>query len=180
MFMPAPHRRQAQAPALVGQHQLLAGAHVDLRAEVVRIDRQLAAAAVGEHRQAHRARPPEIEQLVQRGADGAAGMQHVVDQHHLAPVDGERDLAAPRLAVQADAAEVVAVQRDRERAQRHLRAQRAVQALGEPHAAGVDADEAGVLRDHAAHLRDERLDQLLRIGQRAHETIRSWMPGSSR
>ena len=85
--------------------------------------------------------PAEVEQLVHRGADRAAGVEHVVDQHQLAAVDVERDLAAARLAVQADAAEVVAMQGDGEQAERHRGAERAVQALGEPRAAGVDADE---------------------------------------
>ena len=56
-------------------------------------------------------RAAEVEELVDRGADRAAGIQHVVDQHDLAAVDGERDLAAAALAVQAERAEVVAVQR---------------------------------------------------------------------
>jgi len=50
-------------------------------------DRQLAPAAIGEHREAHGARPTEVEELVQGGANGAAGVKHIVDQDDVTVFD---------------------------------------------------------------------------------------------
>ena len=41
-----------------------------------------------------RARAPEIEELVERCANRASRVQHIVHEHHLAAVDGKRTLAA--------------------------------------------------------------------------------------
>ena len=49
-------------------------------ADVARFDGQLAVAAVDQHQQLHARRAPVIEQRVERGADRAAGVQHVVHQ----------------------------------------------------------------------------------------------------
>ena len=59
-------------------------------ADVVGPDRQLAMAAVDDDRQLHRARPPVVVQRLERGADGAAGEQHVVDEHHGRAVERRR------------------------------------------------------------------------------------------
>ena len=50
-------------------------------ADVVGADRQLAVAAVGEHRELHARGPPVVEERLDRGADRAAGVEHVVDDH---------------------------------------------------------------------------------------------------
>src|SRR5215471_7573592 len=59
--------------ALLRRHQL---------ADVVSLDRQLAMflAAIDQYRQLYPARPAEIDQLVQRGADGPSGVKHIIDQ----------------------------------------------------------------------------------------------------
>jgi hypothetical protein len=49
-------------------------------ADEARLDGQLAVAAVDQHQQLHARRPAVVEQRVERGADGAAGVQHVVHQ----------------------------------------------------------------------------------------------------
>ena len=59
-------------PLLAGGRQVLA--------DVVGADRQLAVAAVAEHRQLHPARPAVVEERLDRGADGAAGEEDVVDE----------------------------------------------------------------------------------------------------
>ena len=123
---------------------------------------------VGQHREAHRARAAEVEELVQRRAYRAAGVQHVVHQDDFAAVDRERDLAAARFAVQADAPEVVAVQRDREHAQGCGDAERAMQPLGDPDPARVQADQRRIGRELAAHLVGERAYEGFGIGQCAH------------
>ena len=80
-------------------------------ADEVGADRQLAVAAVDEHRELHRARPAELEQRVERGAGGAAGEQHVVDEHDdLAGDVGHLGRAERRDRPQPD---VVAVERRR-------------------------------------------------------------------
>ena len=77
----------------------------------VGLDRQLAAAAVDEHAEQDAARPAEVGALVERGADGAAGVEHVVDDHHGAAVEvGQPGLAHHRPG--ADGLEIVAIERD--------------------------------------------------------------------
>src|SRR5258706_3421886 len=174
------HRRQPQPAVLVREHQVLGGGDVDARAEEVGADRQLPSVARGEHCEAHRARPAEIEELVQRRADRAARVQHVVDQDHLAAVDGKRNLAAPRFAVQPDAAEVVAVQRHGEESERGCEAERAMQPLGDPRAPGVDADQRRIGRDLAAHLLGHRAHQCLGIRQRHGDARRDRRDSSAR
>ena len=56
-------------------------------ADVVGADRQLAVAAVDQDGELDGARPAEVVERVERGADGAAGEQHVVDQHDHPAVD---------------------------------------------------------------------------------------------
>ena len=60
-----------------------------------------AAAAVGEHRQRDRLRPAVVEELVHRRADGAAGVEDVVDEEELPVVDVERNLARLHRLVEA-------------------------------------------------------------------------------
>ena len=64
----------------VDADELLArGRHV--LADVVGADRQLAMAAVDEHRQPDRAGTAEVDQGVHRRADRAPGVEDVVDEH---------------------------------------------------------------------------------------------------
>ncbi len=71
-------------------------------------------AAVGQHGELHTGGAPEVEQRVDRGADRAPGVEHVVDEHHGHLLDaeiphGEIDIAFYRddLATRADAGPVV-------------------------------------------------------------------------
>ena len=60
---------------------------------MVGADGQLPVAAVDQHGQPHDARAAEVDDGVQGGADGAAGVEDVVDQHHGLAVDaGARQL----------------------------------------------------------------------------------------
>ena len=56
---------------------------LDVRADDVRLDGELAPAAVDEHGQPDPRGAAEVGELVERGADGAAGEEHVVDDHHV-------------------------------------------------------------------------------------------------
>ena len=67
----------------------LAARRRQVLADVVGADRQLAVAAVGEHRELDPLRAAVVEQRVDRGAHRAAGEEHVVDQDDGAAVEVE-------------------------------------------------------------------------------------------
>ena len=98
--MPSPPRAAAGAIATSSMPSSSVDAHVDVLgargrqvlADVVRPDRQLAMAAVDEHRQLHARGPAVVEQRLDRRAHRAAGEQHVVDDHDRAPGDVEVDV----------------------------------------------------------------------------------------
>src|SRR5262245_44610702 len=131
--------------------------HVQLGADVLRADRQLAAAAVGEHDQRDAGRPAVVEQLVHRRAHRAAGIEHVVHQEQLAAVDVERDLGALGVVLQAARGVVVAVEGDVHQAERALQAEHLVQPFGEPGAAGIQADHRAFRPDARLELRHQLL-----------------------
>jgi len=107
--------------------------------------RELAVPAIDEHRETDRAGPPVVDERVHRGADGASGEQHVVHENDDLVVDREvqRRLADDRRI--ADAREVVAVERDVQRAERDGRvlvgADRVAQPDGQDVAARADTDD---------------------------------------
>ena len=87
-------------------------------ADVVGADGQLAVAAVGEHGELHARRAAVVEEGVDRGADRAAGVEDVVDEHDRHALERELELrvADERLRVQRRLAaadvQVVAVEGD--------------------------------------------------------------------
>ena len=108
-------------------------------------------AAVDEHGELHPRRPAVLEQGVDRGPDRAAGVEDVVDEDDRLPLERDVEggaahdgLQVPRRVAVPDE-HVVAVEGDVERADRRLDAaalgHEPAQALGERHAARVDADE---------------------------------------
>jgi hypothetical protein len=130
-------------------------------------------AAIDHHGELDRARPAEVDQGVQRRADGAAGEEDVVDQDDAAVVDRERNVGEPDHRLRPDRVphQVVPVEGDVERPDRHLGAgdfvDRGGQPPGEGHAAGADADE-GQFVDAAV-----ALDDLVRdAGQRPRHAQR--------
>ena len=133
----------------------LLDAHVDalvlrgrqVLADVVGADRQLAVAAVDEHRELDAGRAAEVEERVDRRAHRAPGVEHVVDDHDRAAVDREVELGGvdDRRCAGPDARD----RRGRRRCRRvpsgtggssSSLGQR-VQALGEDRAAAMDPDE---------------------------------------
>ena len=58
-------------------------------ADVPRFDRQFAMAAVDQHQQLHDGRTAVIEQRIERRADRAAGVKHVVHQDDLFALHGK-------------------------------------------------------------------------------------------
>jgi hypothetical protein len=143
---------EPHALVVVGFHE----AHLDVLgarrgnrpADEVGGDRQLAVAAVDQHGEPDRARPAVVHQRVERGAHRPAGVEHVVDQADGLVVDRLRQVgrAQHRLLVRRPpGADVVAVERDVERADLRPTARRPFhqdgEALGERHPALLHADQ---------------------------------------
>ena len=118
---------------------------LDVAADELGFDGQLAVAAIDQHQQVDARRAAVIEQSVERGADGAAGVEHVVHQDDVFALDGEGDLGGADDGLDVDGGEVVAVEIDIEDADRHgavfERFDFPRQALRQGHAAAADADE---------------------------------------
>src|SRR5258706_874334 len=143
------------ARVLALQAQEHSGRDFDLRAAVPGADRQLPAAAVGEHDQRATRRAAVIEDLLHRRAHGPAAEEHVIDQQQLGAVDVERDLGALGVVLEATRRVVVAVEGDVHQAQRRLDAELLVQPLRQPCAAGVEADHRGLRTDERLQLAHE-------------------------
>src|SRR5688500_1122363 len=169
------HREGELAVARALERQAHAVGHLDLCAHVLRADRQLAAAAVGEHHERNARRPAVVEQLIHRRAHRAAAVEHVVDQQQLGAVNLERDLGALRIVLQAARRVVVAVKGDIHQPQGSLDAEHRVQALGEPRAAGIKPDHRASWPDAWLELGRELLAKLLGVRQ-LHRSI---APGSA-
>ena len=108
-------------------------------------------APVDQHDQLDRLRPAEVDQRIERRPNRPARIEHVVDEQDLLVVDRERDLRAPHDGLRSDGVphQVVAVERDVERAGRHLVAVDAGDGTretpGHRDAPGPDADQAELL-----------------------------------
>ena len=83
-----------------------------MQADDVGLDRELAMAAIDEHRQADPRRAAQVADRVQGGADRPAREQDVVHQHDLGTVDGEGELGAAKHGPAPASPQVVAVERD--------------------------------------------------------------------
>ena len=133
---------------------MLVLAELDVFAHDLRLDGQFAPAALDETGEHHGSRPAVVEDFIERGADGASGVQHVIHQDQMPILDVHRQVRGADLRVHADTREVVAVERDVERAERFLEFQQPMQALGDPYATGVDADHKRIALEHRAQLLD--------------------------
>src|SRR6185369_9236566 len=106
--------------------------------------------AIDEHRKLHATRASEVDQLIERGADRATSVKHVVDQHDVAVLDGAGKIGTIKNWFRADCRKVIAIKRDVEYADRWtitfevsnlLR-----HAFGERHSAASDSHEEQVAR----------------------------------
>src|SRR5687768_6243907 len=102
---------------------------------------------VDQDRELDHARAPEIDERVERGADRPSGEQHVVHEDDGLALDRERDVG-PAHHRRAPHGEIVAIERDVERADREVAAVNLRdlrdEAMGERDAPGPQADERDV------------------------------------
>ena len=122
-------------------------------------DGQLAPAAIHEHREPDAPGPPEVDELVERGADGAPGVEHVVDEQDRLALHREPDVGRADDRRRALLRDVVTVERDVERPEGRLDAEASrelrPEALGEEHPAAPDPYDGEVARG-ARRLRARR------------------------
>src|SRR5579885_3359476 len=117
----------------------------DVLADEGGLDRELPVASVHQDRELDLGRPAEVDQPVHRRAGRPAREEHVVHQHdgQARDVEGDRRLPEHRLLLAER--QVVAVERDVQLADGHLRLLDLLDPLGQPvgevHAAGADADQ---------------------------------------
>ena len=76
------------------------------------LDRQLAVSAVDQHQQLHAIRAAMVEERIERRARGAAGVEHVIDQHDIAAVHIEADLRRVHHGADIVRGEVIAIELD--------------------------------------------------------------------
>src|SRR3989344_2326757 len=117
-------------------------------------DGQFASTTLDETGEHDGGRPAVIEDFIERGANGPPGVQHVIHQNQVTFLDVDRKLRSPDLGVHADTGEVVAVERNVERAQRFLEVEQLMQPLGDPYAAGMDTDHERTALEHRLQLLD--------------------------
>ncbi len=139
-------------------------------ANVIRPDRQLAVAAIDDHRQADRRRPAVVGQGIEGSAHRPPGEQHVVDEHHRAAADLRHGVGALDDGGVGQRRQVVAVEGDVERAdwQAHpfVLLDQARQSPRQRDAAAADAHQDEILRSAVAlH------DFVGNAGQRAAQVI---------
>src|SRR3954453_725224 len=133
---------EAERPAPVAlQYDRLVLLHAQLRADILRADRQLTAAAIDERREPDRARATIVEDFVHRRPDGAAGVEDIVDQNDIGAFHLEADIRGLNARTHPGLLVVIAPECDIDRADRRKQGQHLVQALGNPHAAGINSDQ---------------------------------------
>ncbi len=113
-------------------------------ADEARLDGQLAVAPVDQHQQLHAGRAAVIEQRVQGGPDGAAGVEDVVHQDDVLAGDRKRDVRGVHHGLVGNGGQVVAVQGDIQDADRDVAVLQGLD-LGRP-AAGPWARRGGGCR----------------------------------
>ena len=128
-------------------------------------------AAVDQHSKLDRGRAAIVEELVDRSAHAAAGVEHIVDEDDRRAFDLERNLARSYSWLESGAVEIVAIVRNVDVPDRMIAGDRFGEPLREPRAAGINAHEPRVVCDRAAHLLHELGERLLGVRQ-GHEVRR--------
>src|SRR6185437_9830875 len=106
---------------------------------------QLAPAAIHEHREPNARGTAEVGELVERRANGAAGVQDIVHDDHMLGADVPGDIGWTDHGTRPDGLQIVAIERDVERATRDVHVLALLhhggETIGELHAAALDANE---------------------------------------
>ena len=144
----------------------------DRLADDVRVDWKLASSAIDEDRERDPRGPAEIGELVERRAHGAAGVENIVDDHDVHALDSPRQTRRADNRSRADGLEVVAVERDVERALRNLDSfalfDESDEPAGELHAATLNSDDDEIgravvqLDDLVGHSLQRPIDRAVR------------------
>src|SRR6202163_1632482 len=163
--------RKLESIAVTVENDRKLARHRDARAYVRGFDRQLAASAIDQHRELDFFRPSVVEQLVDRRANRAAGVEDIVDEHDVASLHLERQCRRRDLGAQTFLSVIVAVERHVDEAYRVLSRQEGGEPLGEPRAAGIDADQLGVHRHRATHLVKQRGKRLFSLRQTLRQPL---------
>ena len=125
-----------------------AGAGLDVAPDEGGVDGKFAMAAVDEDEELNALRTAVGEERIKSGANSSAGVEHIIDEDDVAAVDVEADFALIDDGARAGGGEIVAVELDIEHAGVDGLmldvADEFGQALGERHAATLDADEAEI------------------------------------
>ena len=130
-------------------------------------------AAIHQDDELNALRPAVVDQRVERCPRRPSRVEHIVHEQNRPVVDRELNLGAADLRLRPDgvAHQVIAIQRDVERAGRHLMAgdflQRPGETLGDRHAARAHADERNVV--HALVALDDLVSD---AGERTADAIR--------
>jgi hypothetical protein len=103
-----------------------------VEADDVGLDGDLAMAAIDQDRQADARRTSQVADGIEGGPDGPTREQDVIYQHHLGPVDVEWDLGAAQHGPSRAVLEIVAVERDVDRADVDILPEQPLQLLSEP------------------------------------------------
>jgi hypothetical protein len=89
-------------------------------------------AAIDQDRQTDARRASQVADGIEGGADRPTREQDVIHQHHLGTVDVKRDLGAAQHGPARDVLEIVAVERDIDRADVNILPEQPLQLLSEP------------------------------------------------
>src|SRR5439155_15468273 len=125
----------------------------------VRLDGELTPTAIDQDHEGDTTRPTKVGQLVQRGAHGAAGVQHVVDDDDVLALDIDGNPRLPHERSRPNRLQVVAIERDVERPLRDAR----LVALGDArHETRRELDTAALNSDNDETIRSVvQLDDLV-------------------
>src|SRR4029077_20854535 len=123
----------------------LVGIDLHLFANDIRLDRELAPTPIDQHAERDPLGASEVGELVERGAHGPSGIEHVVDDHHVLAVEVAGDPSLADDGLGPDRFEVVAIEGDIEGAAGEDYAlvflDERRDPFGQLHAAPLDADE---------------------------------------
>ena len=143
-------------------------------------------AAVGEHGELDARGPPVAEQRLDGGADGAAGVEDVVDDDDGALVDREVDVRGVDDGLLRAAGQVVAVKGDVEVAERHVGVEQvgdeAPEPRGEDRPATMDPDDRepvglSVLLDDLVRDAYERATDVVAVEDDLLRWVHTVLPG---